>query len=243
MRTSLTGTAIGAPPSGIAIVAAQQSVERVRARRGVAHRSRRMRGRRGRSCRHLRRFVASLEDVLDLAPERSLGRRERAVEDRRSDREGVDAGFAERVDTLRRIHAAGDDQLFSRQRVARRPDEVERVGLGRPIGEKIHAAAAQIARTPAMVGDERRRASQPGRMADRVAGKRKVARQVAQDVAAPRRDRCRRGSGRRRAPAPLPAIGAWLRWWYSQPRDSRPRRAAGSCRPAPASWRTARRRP
>ena len=116
-----------------------------------------------RSCRHLGRLVAGLENVLDLAAERSLGGRERAVEHRRSDREGIDAGFGERVDPLRRIHAAGDDQLLSPAALRAPPG---RGRAGRPRSPGTREGPRRRSPSRARAGNGRRRAppSRPSRV-------------------------------------------------------------------------------
>ena len=54
-------------------------------------------------------------------------------------------------------------------------DEIERVGLGRAIGENVDARAALLRESPAVRLDLRRRAAEPRRMADGLAGERQIA--------------------------------------------------------------------
>ena len=127
--------------------------------------------------------VASREDVEDLAAQRSLRRRERAVENRRADRERVDAG-------LRQGRESAAANARCRRRSASHPVTPARAARTRSSGSASVARYASRSTPPqpdararaAMLGDERGRAFQPGRVADRAARKREVARELPQNA-------------------------------------------------------------
>ena len=98
--------------------------------------------------------------------------REGLLEHRRADGEGIGARSRHRLDSLGRIDAAGDDEIaVIAEAAARCPDEIERIRLGRAVGQEIDAWTAGTHRVSAVGLDIGCRAAEFGRMARRAAGK------------------------------------------------------------------------
>ena len=55
-----------------------------------------------------------------------------------------------------------------------RLDQIDGIGLGRPIGQEVDPRTAHLQEAPAIIGDRLRRAAELGRMADGLAGKRVI---------------------------------------------------------------------
>jgi hypothetical protein len=106
----------------------------------------------------------STEDIAELRAQRPLAWRERAVEGRRTDGEGVDSGLGQCPNALRRADAAGNDQL-ARKLVASGADQVERLRVDRAVGQQVDPRAAQSLGPAAVLRDVGGTACQTGRMA------------------------------------------------------------------------------
>src|SRR5208282_6344044 len=89
------------------------------------------------------------------------------------------AGGADRGDALGRIDRTRDDEHAPAAEAAPAGgDKVERLGLGRAIGENVDARAAFRGESLALRLDVPRRAAEPRRMADGPAGEGEIARRA-----------------------------------------------------------------
>src|SRR4051794_35387913 len=98
--------------------------------------------------------VDGVEYIAELRHHTSLARRERTVEHGRTDGEGVGSGLSQVIDLPCRRHAAGDHQIPVRA-TARRAHEIERLGIGCPVGEQVHTTATDVGELAALAFDER----------------------------------------------------------------------------------------
>ena len=108
-------------------------------------------------------LCAGRHDVLELGRHEASARREGSVENRRADGEGVGTGFGQGANARRRIDAASDHEIAVHG-AARGAHQLERVRLGRPVGQQVGARTAQLGKAPAVARHLFRAAAKLGGM-------------------------------------------------------------------------------